>query len=156
MGIPKFRRPAVYSETRYVPLGTPPSGEYGTHFKVKTIVEIKMSTIKQNVKTITRNTVSIPVEAAATTLEVASDVSDLALGTVRGAIPTTKRLGSIVGMFVAGMFNSELDEQEAKKLYNETSLETVFAKIEEASLKAGQDLVKAWDDESITKSDKQG
>jgi len=30
-----------------------------------------MSTIKQNVKTITRNSVSIPVEAAATTLEVA-------------------------------------------------------------------------------------
>jgi hypothetical protein len=124
--------------------------------KVKTIGEIKMSTIKQNVKTITRNSVSIPVEAAATTLEVASDVSDLALGTVRGAIPTTKRLGSIVGMFVTGMFNSELDEQEAKKLYKETTLETVFTKIEEASLKAGQDLVKAWDDESITKSDKQG
>jgi hypothetical protein len=107
--------------------------------------------IKQNVKTVTRNSVSIPVEAAATTLELASDVSDLALNTVRGAIPTTKRLGSIVGMFVTGMFNSDLDEQEAKKLYKETTLETVFAKIEEASLKAGQDLVKAWDDESITK-----
>ena len=59
-------------------------------------------------------------------------------------------------MFVTGMFNSELDEQEAKKLYKETTLETVFTKIEEASLKAGQDLVKAWDDESITNSDKQG
>ena len=112
--------------------------------------------IMTNVKTVTRNSVSIPVEAAATTLEVASDVSNLALGTVRGAIPTTKRLGSIVGMFVAGMFNSEMEEQEAKKLYKETTLETVFTKIEEASLKAGQDLVKAWDDESITKSDKQG
>ena len=112
--------------------------------------------IAKDTKTIVRNTVALPLTAAATTLEVASDVSNLALGTVRGAIPTTKRLGSIVGMFVAGMFNAELDEQEAKKLYNETSLETVFAKIEEASLKAGQDLVKAWDDESITKSDKQG
>ena len=112
--------------------------------------------IMTNVKTVTRNSVSIPVEAAATTLEVASDVSSLALGTVRGAIPTTKRLGSIVGMFVTGMFNSELDEQEAKKLYKETTLETVFTKIEEASLKAGQDLVKALDDESITKSDNQG
>ncbi len=48
---------------------------------------------------------------------------------------------------MTGMFNSELDEQEAKKLYNETTLETVFTKIEEASLKAGQDLVKNWDDE---------
>jgi hypothetical protein len=112
--------------------------------------------IKQDSKTIVRNTVALPLTAAATTLEVASDVSNLALGTVRGAIPTTKRLGSIVGMFVTGMFNSELDEQEAKKLYKETTLETVFTKIEEASLKAGQDLVKAWDDESITKSDKQG
>jgi hypothetical protein len=112
--------------------------------------------IAKDSKTIVRNTVALPLTAAATTLEVASDVSDLALSTVRGAIPTTKRLGSIVGMFVTGMFNSELDEREAKKLYNETSLETVFAKIEEASLKAGQDLVRAWDDESITKSDKQG
>ena len=112
--------------------------------------------IAKDTKTIARNSVAIPLTAAATTLEVASDVSDLALSTVRGAIPTTKRLGSIVGMFVAGMFNSELDEQEAKKLYKETTLETVFTRIEEASLKAGQDLVKAWDDESITKSDKQG
>ncbi len=112
---------------------------------------------KSNVKTITRNSVSIPVQAAATTLEVASDVSDLALGTVRGAIPTTKRLGSIVGMFVTGMFNSEMEEQEAKKLYKETTLETVFTKIEEASLKAGQDLVKAWDEneETITTAEKQ-
>jgi hypothetical protein len=112
--------------------------------------------IAKDSKTIVRNSVALPLTAAATTLEVASDVSDLALSTVRGAIPTTKRLGSIVGMFVTGMFNSELDEQEAKKLYKETTLETVFTKIEEASLKAGQDLVKAWDDESITKSDKQG
>jgi len=112
--------------------------------------------IAKDSKTIVRNTVALPLTAAATTLAVASDVSDLALGAVRGAIPTTKRLGSIVGMFVTGMFNSEMEEQEAKKLYKETTLETVFTKIEEASLKAGQDLVKAWDDESITKSDKQG
>jgi uncharacterized protein YrrD len=117
--------------------------------------EIIMSIAKDS-KTIARNSVALPLTAAATTLEVASDVSGIALGTVRGAIPTTKRLGSIVGMFVTGMFNSDLDEQEAKKLYKETTLETVFTKIEEASLKAGQDLVKAWDDESITKSDKQG
>lgn len=115
------------------------------------------NSIKSNVKTITRNSVSIPVEAAATSLEVASDVSNLALSTVRGAIPTTKRLGNIVGMFVTGMFNSDLDEQEVKKLYEETTLETVFTKIEQASLKAGQDLVKAWDEdeESITTAEKQ-
>jgi hypothetical protein len=79
--------------------------------------EITMSkSIKTNVKTITRNSVSIPAEAAATTFEVASDISDLALNTVRGAIPTTKHLGNILGMFVTGMFYSDLDEQEAKKL----------------------------------------
>jgi hypothetical protein len=79
--------------------------------------------------------VSIPVEAAATTLELASDISDLALNTVHGAVPTTKRLGSIFGMFVTGMLNSDLDEQEAKKLYDETTFATVFTKIEKASLK---------------------
>jgi hypothetical protein len=111
------------------------------------------TSIKTNVKTITRNSVSIPMEAAATTLEVASDISDLALSTVRGAIPTTKRLGSILGLFVTGMFNSELDENEAKKLYDETTLGSVFTKIEQASLKAGQDLVSGWNevDESKTK-----
>jgi len=108
--------------------------------------------IKSNVKTITRNSVSIPTEAVATTLELASDVSDIALDTVRGAIPTTKRLGSILGMFVTEMFNSELDEQQAKKLYKETTLETVFTKIEEASLKAGQNLVKVWDEDDELKN----
>jgi len=111
------------------------------------------NSIKSNVKTITHNSVSIPVEAAATTLELASDVSDLALSTVRGAVPTTKRLGNIVGMFVTGMFNSDLDEQEAKKLYQETTLETVFARIEAASLKAGQDLMSGWDEDTTTKSE---
>ncbi len=110
------------------------------------------TSIKTNVKTITRNSVSIPAEAAATTLELASDVSDIALNTVRGVIPTTKRLGNIFGMFVTGMFNSELDEQQAKKLYKETTLETVFTKIEEASLKAGQNLVKVLDEDDELKN----
>lgn len=116
------------------------------------------TSIKTNVKTITRNSVSIPTEAAATTLEVASDISDLALSTVRGAIPTTKRLGNIVGMFVTGMFNSDLDEQEAKKLYQQTTMETVFSRIEQASLKAGQNLVSGWDEIEDSKSapEKQG
>jgi hypothetical protein len=106
--------------------------------------------IKTNVKTITRNSVSIPTEAVATTLELASDVSDIALSTVRGAIPTTKRFGSI--LFVTGMFNSELDEQEAKKLYQETTLESVFARIEKASLKAGQEMVNMWDEVEDSKT----
>ena len=116
------------------------------------------TSIKTNVKTITRNSVSIPTEAAATTLEVASDISDLALSTVRGAIPTTKRLGNIVGMFVTGMFNSDLDEQEAKKLYQQTTMETVFSRIEQASLKAGQNLVSGWEkiEDSKSAPEKQG
>jgi hypothetical protein len=110
------------------------------------------TSIKTNVKTITRNSVSIPMEAVATTLEVASDVSDLALSTVRSAIPTTKRFGSILGMFVTGMFNSELDENEAKKLYDETTLENVFARIEKASLKAGQEMANMWNEAEDTKT----
>lgn len=104
------------------------------------------NSIKTNVKTITRNSVSIPVEAAATTLELASDVSDLALSTVRGALPTTKRLGNIVGLFVTGMLKSEMDEDEAKRIYDEITLDDIFAKIENASLRAGQDLMRGWDE----------
>jgi hypothetical protein len=108
--------------------------------------------IKTNVKTVTRNSVSIPMEAAATTLELASDVSDLALNTVRGAIPTTKRLGNILGMFMTGVCNSDLDEQEAKKLYQETTLESMFARFEQASLKAGQDLMSGWNEADDSKN----
>ena len=137
-------------------LGYPPHSVDGTHLNVKQIGETIMTTsIKSNVKTITSNSVSIPIEAAATTLGLASDISDIALSTVRGAIPTTKRLGSIVGMFVTGIFNSEMDENEVKKLYDETTLESVFTKIEKASLKAGQDLVKAWDEETTSNPEKQ-
>jgi hypothetical protein len=133
----------------------PPTFEDGTRSKGKTIMT---TSIKTNVKTITRNSVSIPTEAAATALELAGDVSDLALSTVRGAIPTTKRLGNILGMFVTGMINSDLDEHEAKELYQQTTLETVFSRIEQASLKAGQDLVSGWDESEDTKStsEKQG
>ena len=114
-----------------------------------------MSIVKDS-KTIVRNTVALPLTAAATTLEVASDISDLALGTVRGAIPTTKRLGSIVGMFVTGMFNSEMAERDAKKLFSEASIDTVLTRIEAASLRAGQDLVNAFNEneESITTTEK--
>jgi len=120
----------------------------GTYFlNVKTIGEsIMTNSIKTNVKAITRNSVAIPVEAAATTLELASDVSGLALSTVRGALPTTKRLGNIVGLFVTGMLNSEMDEEEAKRIYDEITLDDIFAKIENASLRAGQDLMKGWDE----------
>jgi hypothetical protein len=108
--------------------------------------------IKSNVKTVSRNSLSIPVEAAATTLELASDISDLALNTVRGAVPTTKRLGNIFGMFFTGMLNSDLDEQEAKELYQQTTLETVFSRIEQASLKAGQEMVNMWDEVEDSKT----
>jgi hypothetical protein len=108
--------------------------------------------IKSNVKTVSRNSVSIPMEAAATTLELASDISDLALNTVRGAVPTTKRLGNIFGMFFTGMLNSDLDEQEAKELYQQTTLETVFLRVEQASLKAGQEMVNMWDEVEDSKT----
>jgi hypothetical protein len=142
----------------YIYRAIPPGRVYGSvfPFHVKQYEKTIMTkSIRTNVKTITRNSVSIPTEAVATTLELASDVSDIALSTVRGAIPTTKRLGNILGMFVTGMFNSDLDEHEATKLYDETTLGSVFTKIEKASLKAGQDLVSGWDeaDESKTKAE---
>jgi hypothetical protein len=61
-------------------------------------------------------------------------------------------------MFVTGMFNSDLDEQEAKKLYQQTTMETVFSRIEQASLKAGQNLVSGWEkiEDSKSAPEKQG
>ncbi len=105
-----------------------------------------MSTIKHNVKTITRNSIAVPVETVATTVQVASDLSDMVHTTIREAIPTTKRIGNIAGMFLAGMCNADVDEQEAGKRYKETTFESVMTSLERASLKAGQDLMKAFDD----------
>ncbi len=112
------------------------------------------NSIKANLKNVTRQSVSIPVEAAAVALEVTSDAADLVMGTVRGALPTTKRLGNIVGMFVTGMLNSEISEESAKEIYAKTSLDSIFGAIEESALKAGQDIMSGWDEDEVDTSAK--
>jgi hypothetical protein len=113
-------------------------------------MEIIMS-IKRDSKTIVKNSVAIPTSAAATVLEVASDVSSIGLDIVRNTVPATKRVGNIIGLFVTGMFNSDLEEKEVQKLYEDTTVRSVFARMEAASLKAGQNLVKGWDDDQPSK-----
>lgn len=108
------------------------------------------NSIKSNIKSVARNSVAIPVETAAVTLEVVSDAGELALDAIRGALPTAKQLGTMVGMFTTGLFTSDMTEEAAIKLYKETSLADVMAKIEAASLKAGQDTAKLFDDDDDT------
>jgi nucleotide-binding universal stress UspA family protein len=109
-----------------------------------------MSTIKSNIKTIGRNSVHVPLEVAATTLEVAADATDLSMRAVKGLVPTARQLGTMVGMFTTGLFTSDMTEEAAVKLYNETSIADVMAKIEAASLKAGQDCAKLFDEDDDT------
>lgn len=108
------------------------------------------TSIKSNTKTIARNSVHVPLELAATTLEVGADLTDLTMSAVRGAVPTAKQLGNIVGMFTTGLFTADMTEEEAVKLYKETTLADVMAKIEAASLKAGQDTANMWNDDDDT------
>ena len=110
------------------------------------------NTIKSNIKTIARNSVHVPVEVAATTLEVAADLTTLSMRAVSGAVPTAKQLGTIVGMFTTGLFTSDMTEEAATKLYKETTLADVMLKIEAAALKAGQDAARLLDEDDDTDS----
>ncbi|MCG7869712.1 MAG: hypothetical protein JAY74_25495 [Candidatus Thiodiazotropha taylori] len=117
-----------------------------------------MRNVKHNVKTIVRNTAAIPTEVGATALEVAADTTSLVTGVVRNAVPATKRVGNILGKFVYGMFNTDMKPEVAERKYDETSLADLVKSMEAASVRAGQDLVKAWENEEETKAspDKQG
>lgn len=103
--------------------------------------------IKTNVKKIVKNSVAIPAEAAATTLEVAADATSLATDAVRGTVPFAKQVSNTVGGFVYGLFNSNIEPVVAEKMYKNLNLDQIMTAIEQGAVKAGQDFAKSWDED---------
>jgi len=102
------------------------------------------NSIKTNLKSITKNTVSIPVEAAALSIELAADAANLSMATLRGTVPATKQVGTIFGKFITGMLNSDKSIEEVETIFKETTLSTVMNNVEKAAIKAGQDMASEW------------
>jgi hypothetical protein len=71
-------------------------------------------------------------------------------------MPTAKGLGKATGTFVLGVFNSALSEEELKAKASTLTWASIRASVVAGAGKAGQGLVKAWDDEAPSNSDKEG
>ncbi len=103
-----------------------------------------MSTsIGSNIKTIARQSINIPLQLTAVTVEVVSDAADLTSGAIGGIMPTTKSLLKSTGHFVIGAVNSELSEAELLKKTEAMTVNQILSDMETGSGKAGQSTTKA-------------
>ena len=111
--------------------------------------------IGTNLKTIAKQSVNLPLELTGASVELLADATSLGSAFITEVVPTAKDVGRATGTFLLGVFNSELTEEELNAKASSLS----FASIREAMVagagKAGQDLMKAWDDEPTSSSDKQ-
>jgi hypothetical protein len=112
--------------------------------------------ISTNLKTITKQSVNLPLELTAASVELLADVATLGSSCIKEVIPTAKDVGKATGTFVLGVFNSELSEDELKAKASTLTWASIRASVVAGAGKAGQGLVKAWDDETTSNSDKDG
>jgi hypothetical protein len=111
--------------------------------------------IGNNLKTITKQSVNLPLELTAASVELLADEATLGSSCIKEVIPTAKDLGKATGTFVLGVFNSELTDEQLKAKASTLTWASIRASIVAGAGKAGQGLVKAWDDETTSDSDKQ-
>lgn len=104
-------------------------------------------TMKQNLKSITKTSVNLPVDAAAAIAEVGADLGKISTSVIRGTLPTSKGFINAFGMFIYGMANSEATLDEAKIGYENMSLELLVDAIQAGALEAGQNTTKSWNEE---------
>ena len=116
------------------------------------------NSIKKSTKTIVKTSVALPLEVGATALEVAAEASQLVLNAVRGLMPAAKAIGRSTVMLGYGLVYSDESKEQVQKRVGRASLLSMLESLEAGAIKTGQSLAKGWDDdeETITKSDKQG
>jgi hypothetical protein len=113
--------------------------------------------ISTNLKTITKQSVNLPLELTAASVELLADVATLGSSCIKEVIPTAKDLGKATGTFVLGVFNSELSEEELKAKASTLTWASIRASVVAGAGKAGQGLVTVWnEDEATSDSDKDG
>ena len=98
---------------------------------------------------------NLPLELTAASVELLADASTLGSAFITEVIPTAKDVGKATGTFVLGLFNSELTDEQLKAKASTLTFASIRASIVAGAGKAGQGLVKAWDDETTSNSDKQ-
>ena len=112
--------------------------------------------ISTNLKTIVKQSTNLPLELTAASVELLADASTLCSAFITEVVPTAKDVGRATGIFVLGVFNSELTDDQLKAKAATLSFASIRASIVAGAGKAGQCLVKAWDDEGPSDSDKDG
>ena len=112
--------------------------------------------ITTNLKTIVKQSTNLPLELTAASVELLADVATLGSTCIKEVIPTAKDVGKVTGTFVLGVFNSELSEEELKAKASTLTWASIRASVVAGAGKAGQGLVKAWnEDEATSNSDKE-
>ena len=100
---------------------------------------------------------SLPLELTAASVELLADASTLGSAFITEVVPTAKDLGKATVTFVRGVFNSELTDEQLKAKASTLTFASIRASIVAGAGKAGQGLVKAWDeDEATSNSNKDG
>ena len=110
--------------------------------------------ISTNLKTIVKQSTNLPLELTAASVELLADVATLGSGFITGVVPTAKDVGKATGTFLLGVFNSELTDEELNTKASTLSFASIRASMVAGAGRAGQELVKAWDDEPTSNSDK--
>jgi hypothetical protein len=111
--------------------------------------------ISTNLKTIVKQSVNLPLELTEASVGLLADVATLGSTFITEVVPTAKDVGKATGTFVLGVFNSELSEDELKAKASTLTWASIRASVVAGAGKAGQGLVKAWDDETTSDSDKE-
>jgi hypothetical protein len=118
-------------------------------------VNIMSKSITTNLKTIVKQSVNLPLELTEASVGLLADVATLGSTFITEVVPTAKDVGKATGTFVLGVFNSALSEEELKAKASTLTWASIRASVVAGAAKAGQGLVKAWDDETTSDSDKQ-
>jgi hypothetical protein len=98
---------------------------------------------------------SLPLELTAASVELLADASTLGSAFITEVVPTAKDAGKAKGTFVLGLFNSELIDEQLKAKASTLTWASIRVSIVAGAGKAGQGLVKAWDDEAPSNTDKE-
>jgi hypothetical protein len=98
---------------------------------------------------------NLPLELTAASVELLADVATLGSAFITEVVPTTKDVGRATGTFVLGVFNSALSEEELKAKASTLTFASIRASMVAGAGKAGQGLVKAWDDEAPSNTDQE-
>jgi hypothetical protein len=114
--------------------------------------------ISTNLKTITKQSVNLPLVLTSASVELLADATTLGSSFIKEVVPTAKDVGKATGTFVLGVFNSELTEEELNTKASTLSFASIRKAMVSGAGKAGQNLVKAWNEDEVettSKADKQ-